>query len=85
MRLTTDTNLLRNCGRYWAGGKRERGVILDEFCMVTGYHRKYAIEVLRGRQLRPVRQAARHDLSSRRLQPSGSGTHHRQTEFSGGL
>jgi len=30
-------------------------VILDEFCAVTGYHRKYAIEVLRGRQLRPVR------------------------------
>ncbi len=34
-------------------------MILDEFCLVTGYHRKYAIEVLRGRQLRPVRRRRR--------------------------
>ena len=27
---------------------RERGAILDAFCMVTGYHRKYAMAMLRG-------------------------------------
>jgi len=33
--------------RYMVSGKRERGRILDEFCVVTGYHRKAACRVLR--------------------------------------
>jgi len=35
--------------RYFAAGRRERGEILDAFCLATGYNRKYAISVLRGR------------------------------------
>src|SRR5207237_3712082 len=36
--------------RYWAAGRRERGSMLDAFCLTTGYTRKYAISMLRGRQ-----------------------------------
>jgi hypothetical protein len=32
--------------RYQCTGKREKGRILDEFCRVCGYHRKYAIRLL---------------------------------------
>jgi hypothetical protein len=41
--------------RYWAAGRRERGAILDAFCLTTGYSRKYAISVLRGRKRKPRR------------------------------
>lgn len=34
-------------GRYRKGGKKEKGKILNEFCEITGYARKYAITVLR--------------------------------------
>src|SRR3990170_4180957 len=34
-------------GRYWAAGRREKGHLLDEFVAVTGYHRKYALTLLR--------------------------------------
>ena len=34
-------------GRYRAAGKRGKGQMLDEFCQVTGYHRKAAIRLLR--------------------------------------
>lgn len=37
-------------GRYGRAGKRERGTILDAFCLATGYHRKYAVAMLRGRR-----------------------------------
>jgi hypothetical protein len=49
-------------GRYSEEGRIERGRILDEFVAVTGYHRKYAMRVLRsGRRgsrnaLRPGRR-----------------------------
>lgn len=35
--------------RYLAADKRERGRLLDEYCRVTGCHRKAAIRRLRGR------------------------------------
>jgi hypothetical protein len=33
--------------RYWAARGVEKRRILDEFVAITGYHRKYAIHVLR--------------------------------------
>jgi hypothetical protein len=33
-------------GRYGASGRKAKGAILDEFCRVTGYHRKAAIRLL---------------------------------------
>jgi hypothetical protein len=35
-------------GRYRAGTREEKGRILDEFCRITGYHRKYAVRRLNG-------------------------------------
>jgi len=35
--------------RYWGAGKRAKAAILDEFCAVCGYHRKYAIRLLNQR------------------------------------
>jgi hypothetical protein len=35
--------------RYGHGGRDEKGRILDEFIAVTGFHRKHAMRVLRGR------------------------------------
>ena len=32
--------------RYLAASKREKGVILDEFCKTTGHHRKSAVRLL---------------------------------------
>lgn len=32
--------------RYGVAGKKEKGQLLDEFCQVTGYHRKSAIRLL---------------------------------------
>ncbi|MDR1900203.1 MAG: transposase [Treponema sp.] len=34
-------------GRYRKAAKRKKGEILQEFCQSTGYHRKYAITLLR--------------------------------------
>lgn len=34
--------------RYREGTREEKGRILDEFCRVTGYHRKYAVRRLNG-------------------------------------
>ena len=39
--------------RYWAASRRARGELLSAFCLATGYNRKYAISVLRGRQRKP--------------------------------
>lgn len=36
--------------RYQGAGKEEKGRLLDEFCAVTGYHRKAAVRVLRRQQ-----------------------------------
>ncbi len=53
---------LRN--RYRKSTKKQRGKILDEFVETTGYHRKHAIALLRGRRRhrdprRPLRHARR--------------------------
>ncbi|NQU11168.1 integrase [bacterium] len=40
-------------GRYRRAGRRYKSKILDEFCAVCGYHRKYAIRLLAGRARAP--------------------------------
>ena len=35
--------------RYVRAGKRERGLMLDELCALTGYNRSYAARLLRAR------------------------------------
>jgi hypothetical protein len=47
--------------RYQRAGREERGRILDEFCRVTTYHRKYAVRVLNGPppERRPPRRRPR--------------------------
>lgn len=45
--------------RYAAASKKERGVILDELVKTSGYHRKHASALLRGRRLHrqgPIRR-----------------------------
>lgn len=36
--------------RYAASGRKERGRLLDGYCLATGYNRKYAISMLRDRR-----------------------------------
>ena len=46
--------------RYYAAtGRKERSQMLDQFCGMTGYHRKHDITVMRGRQLKPARRGRR--------------------------
>ena len=35
-------------GRYHQAGRIAKQLMLDEFCLTTGYHRKYAIRILNG-------------------------------------
>src|SRR5713226_10687351 len=44
-------------GRYQKGDRKARQAILNEFCLNTGYHRKYAIRLLNGPP--PGKQAER--------------------------
>ncbi|MDE3089867.1 MAG: hypothetical protein KGJ80_10855 [Chloroflexota bacterium] len=37
-------------GRYRKGRKEQRGQLLDEFVATTGYHRKHATALLRGKR-----------------------------------
>jgi hypothetical protein len=46
-------------GRYAAAGKAEKGRLLDEFCRVTGYHRKTAMRLLRAEPQRGRRAGGR--------------------------
>ncbi len=52
-------------GRYHKAGRKAKQVILNEFCLTTGYHRKYAIRLLNGPPpgKRPDRQLRRRGLS----------------------
>ena len=58
-----DTKYLASLkARYAKASKKERSQILDEFVATTGYHRKYAIAVLRGKRQRatgPIRRPRR--------------------------
>jgi hypothetical protein len=58
-----DTKYLASLkARYAKANKKERSKILDEFVATTGYHRKYAIAVLRGKRQRvrePIRRPRR--------------------------
>ena len=40
--------------RYRGSGRVDRGQLLDSFCLATGYGRKYAIKLRKGRRLLPV-------------------------------
>ena len=42
--------------RYRSGSRRDRTAMLDAFCLATGYHRKYATAMLRGRRRVAVRR-----------------------------
>src|SRR5258708_27787810 len=57
--------------RYWAAGRGERGQLLDAFCLATGYNRKYAIAMLRGRRRKP--RVLRRGRRPRHGQPIQSG------------
>ena len=46
--------------RYHQAARAEKGRILDEFCQVTGYHRKSALRLLNGPP--PVRRPPGADL-----------------------
>src|ERR1700732_54015 len=54
MRIRERYQLAAELGeRYWAAGRRERGGMVDAFCLTTGYSRKYAMSIRRGRQRKP--------------------------------
>ena len=62
MSATDEKYLARLRARYGKASKKERGAILDEYVKTTGYHRKYAIGVLRGKRKRakgPIRRPRR--------------------------
>ncbi len=40
--------------RYLGAGPVKKGQMLDSFCLASGYGRKYAVKVLRGRRRLPV-------------------------------
>ena len=49
--MASRRELVRAVGeRYRAGTRAAKRSILDEFVAVTGYHRKHAIRLLRGRE-----------------------------------
>lgn len=45
--------------RYLQASREEKGLILQEFCAVCGYHRKHAIRLLNRRRKRPKRRPGR--------------------------
>jgi hypothetical protein len=49
MSLPSKKEYLRNVhGRYQRAGREHKTKILDEFCAVCGYHRKYALRLFKG-------------------------------------
>jgi hypothetical protein len=62
MRQTDEKYLARLQSRYRKANKKEKGAMLDEYVKTTGYHRKYANAVLRGKRQRaerPIRRPRR--------------------------
>ncbi len=53
VRATKREYLEKIRSRYFRVGKRYKTKILDEFCAVCGYNRKYAIGLLSNRPRRP--------------------------------
>src|SRR5258708_4906477 len=51
--------------RYWKATKKEKGVILTEFCLNTGYEHKYAIKKLRHTFLHPNKKKQKRKKLSR--------------------
>jgi len=43
-------------GRYGKAGRKEKKQILDEFCKVCGYNRKYAVRLLNGKPKPPAKR-----------------------------
>src|SRR5215469_18395986 len=43
-------------GRYQRAGKEHKSRILDEFCLICGYHRKAALRLLNRQLLQPPRR-----------------------------
>src|ERR1700730_14496209 len=52
-------------GRYHEADRQAKQVMLNEFCLTTGYHRKYAIRILNGPEpgKRPDRRERRRGQS----------------------
>jgi hypothetical protein len=66
--------------RYKQAGEKEKGAILDEFCRITGYQRKYAIHLLTTwnttRWVKPEGKLARLKTGTpkkRKKEPAGPG------------
>jgi hypothetical protein len=59
-------------GRYQDGNRNARRAILNEFCLNTGYHRKYAIRLLNGAG--PGKRTSRECASRRRALSYGPKT-----------
>ena len=62
MRQTDEKYLARLQTRYSKANKKEKSAMLDEYVKTTGYHRKYANAVLRGKRQRaerPIRRPRR--------------------------
>jgi len=51
--------------RYRRSGKRERGLMLDELCALTGYNRTYAARRLRARARGPAPPARKKRVRER--------------------
>ena len=59
-------------GRYQEGDREARQAILNEFCLNTGYHRKYAIRLLNGARAGP--RASRSEVRRKRTPSYGRKT-----------
>jgi hypothetical protein len=66
MSLTTKKEYLANIhGRYQRAGREHKSKILDEFCAVCAYHRKFALRLLN----RPLRRRRRRPGPKPRYEP----------------
>jgi hypothetical protein len=57
--------------RYQGAAREEKGRILNEFCEVAGYNRKYALRLLNGKppkKVRPMRRARRAKYSGKAVE-----------------